>query len=195
MDRSVYRGILITLVVASLLMIFFQNSGFVTGHVSQGSTFSNVSIQKYLAISFSTQLANGIYFGSVASLPATNINGTQNYAGPSNATQYYLSVSNDSNTQVDFCVKVNAGLTDPAADVIGLGNETYSTNVTSSNMTIPALVETPMTLNYTKAAEKVAVGQDSYWRFWLDIPAGQASGDYNNSVYFRGVQATLACGQ
>jgi len=45
---------------------FFKNIfSRLTGNVVEGSTTSNVTIEKYLAIAFSTSLSQGIYFGSV----------------------------------------------------------------------------------------------------------------------------------
>lgn len=192
---KVLDTVLIVILVVSVSFLVLQNVGGLTGHATEGSTYSNVTIQKYLAINFGNDLANGIYFGNVATLPATNINATHNYDGPSNATNYYLNVSTDSNTAVDFCIKANTGLTSAAADVIGLGNETYATNYTNSNMTTPPLsAQVPMNTTYIKAATDVGIGNSSYWRFWLNIPASQASGDYNNTVYFKGVTyGTVSC--
>jgi hypothetical protein len=198
MEGGVYRGILVAVIIASLALVFIQNSSFLTGHVTGGteaSTYSNVSIQKYLAMSFSSELATGIYYGNVATLPATNINATQNYLGASNATQYYVYVSNDSNTAIDVCIRANTGLSSSAGDIIGLNNETYASNVTTSNITDPSVLnEVPMDYNFTKGAEYIQPGNNSYWRFWLDVPSAQPSGIYNNSVYFRGVQYGFPCG-
>jgi len=192
--RKIYTAILYTLLIASIVLLVVQNVSGFTGFATEGSTYSNVSIQKYLAINFGNDLANGIYFGNVATLPATNVNATHNYDGASNATNYYLTVSTDSNSQVDFCIKANTGLTSAALDVIGLGNETYATNYTSSDLTNPPLSDQlPMNTTYKKAATGIGVGQTDYWRFWLDIPAGQASGDYNNTVSFKGVTFGNIC--
>ncbi|PIZ81802.1 hypothetical protein COX98_02195, partial [Candidatus Pacearchaeota archaeon CG_4_10_14_0_2_um_filter_30_11] len=81
----------------------------------------------------------------------------------------------------------------PALDVIGLGNETYyASNLTNS--THPSLSnEISMTTGYVKAINSIGRGNSSYWRFWLDVPSAQASGSYNNSVSFEGVQAGQGC--
>ncbi len=180
-------------VVISLFLFFFQTFG-LTGYATSGSTTSNVTISKYLAISFGTNLSQGIQFGTVTALPATNINASHNYDGASNKTTYTIDVSNDSNSNVDFCIKANTGLTDAALDVIGLGNETYNAlNLTDA---IHPLLsgETAMTTGYIKGgATNIAPGNSSYWRFWLDIPSAQPSGNYNNTVSFEGVVNGLAC--
>lgn len=194
MDEKGYNGILIGILIISLGLLFFANASAITGYATEAVTTSNVTIQKYLAIDPSTDLETGIVFEEILALPITNNNATNNYDGPSNATKYYINVSTDSNTQVDFCILANAGLTTDSADVIGLGNETYVTNVTTSNMTIPDVSnEISMTTGYIEAATAVPVGNTSYWRFFLDVPVGQASGDYNNSVSFKGVTAGTSC--
>ncbi len=180
-------------VIALAFFLFLFESFSITGNATEGSTISNVSIAKYLAISFSSNLSEGILFGNVAALPSVDINATHNYDGTSGGSSFFISVSNDSNTAIDFCIKANAGLTSAASDVIGLGNETYS-NSTSTNSTIPPLTsQTALTTAYVKSGVGVAVGSNEYWRFWLDIPAAQPSGDYNNSVSFKGVVSGVSC--
>ncbi len=185
--------VLILIIVASLLFLFFQNFGNLTGQAIQGEVPSNVTVSKYLAIQFGTSLGEGIQFGNVAFLPVTNVNASHNYDNGVNGTTYTIDVSNDSNTAVDFCILANAGLTSPTFDVIGLGNETYSA-YNSTNSTYPLItLETPMTLSYVKAVNNIHVGNSSYWRFWLDVPTAQPSGDYNNTVSFKGVQTGQSC--
>jgi hypothetical protein len=185
---------LMFVVAASFFLFFFSNPS-LTGYATSGSTTSNVSIAKYLSIAFGANLSQGIYFGTVNTLPATNINATHNndsaaYAG---GTTYTIDVSTDSNAPVDFCIKANTGLTDPSLDVIGLANETFAAyNLTSASLP-PLSNETSMTTTYQKSVGNIAIGNSSYWRFWLDIPSAQPSGDYNNSVSFEGVVNGLAC--
>ena len=185
--------ILILIIMLCLVFLIFQNIGNLTGNVIEGSIISNVSVAKYLAVTFGSNLAAGIQFGNVVFLPATDINATHNYDGTNNTTTFYISVSNDSNSAVDFCIKADTDLTSSALDVIGVGNETYSAD-NSTTSTIPALgSETSFTTSYVKAQNVTAPGNSSYWRFWLDIPAAQPSGDYNNTVYFKGVVSGLSC--
>lgn len=187
-----FNAILAFVVVTSFFLFFFSSFS-ITGNATEGSTTSNVTIAKYLAITFGTNLSEGIQFGSVSTLPATSINASHNHDGASNATTYTVEVHNDSNTAVDFCIRANAGLTSAALDVIGLANETYSA-LNLTNSTHPILSnETPMTVSYVKAVSAIPPGNSSYWRFWLDIPASQPSGNYNNSVFFEGVTTGLAC--
>ena len=112
MTKSLYRNVLIVILVISLGMMFFENVGAMTGHATEGSTPSEVTITSYLSIDMSANLTNqGIIFESPASLPATDLNATLNYNGSSSSTLYYINVSTDSNSAVDFCLKANQGLT------------------------------------------------------------------------------------
>ena len=186
---------LVGIIVICFLFLVVNSLFSFTGSATSGSTPSNVSVSKYLAISLGANLSEGIQFGTVAFLPVTDLNASHNndsndYTG---GTTYTIDVSTDSNTEVDFCILANAGLTSSDTDVIGLANETYSaynlTNVTHPDLSL----ETSLTQSYVKAVSEIAAGNSSYWRFWLDIPAAQPSGDYNNTVSFEGVTTGLSC--
>ena len=188
-----YNLVLVFVILICLVLLVLQSSGVISGNAIEFPISSNVSINKYLAISFSTNLSEGILFGDVAVLPASKINASHNYDGVNNSTSIYITVSDDGNTAVDFCTKADRPLTSAASDEIGLGNETYS-NSSSSNLSIPDLAgNVSLTLNYTKSGNDVALGEINYYRFWLDVPAAQPSGDYNNSVSFKGVQTGVGC--
>ena len=175
----------------SVIMLLLHYSK-LTGYATSGSTVSNVTITSYLSISMSANLQEGILFGSVDTLPALNISASHNYDGGSSASTMFINVSTDSNTAVDFCIKANAGLQTSGAE-IGIGNETYS-NSTSTNSTVPAIANNvSLTTGYVKNGANVAQGNSNYYRFWLNIPAAQAPGTYNNSVSFKGVATTVAC--
>lgn len=195
MNQRAYNIILVIILIVSLSLLFIQNVKAITGHATEGSTYSNVTISKYLSIDFGENLSEGIYFGIVQTLPATDINATHNYDGTSNASTYFINVSLDSNTAVDFCIRANAGLNNGAGAEIGLGNETYhGINETSTAANPDVASQIAMTTSYVKAVNQTSPGNLSFWRFWLDVPAAQETGDYNNTVSFRGVAATLACG-
>ena len=188
----VYNLFLILLIFASLFLILFQNIS-LTGNLIEDSIPSNVSINKYLAISFSSNLSQGIYFGTIEVLPALNLNATENYGSLINGTEYYINVSSDSNTIVDFCIKAGGDMENIALDKIGLGNETYS-NSTLTNSSLPDLVEdVSLTTSYVKSGVNVPIGGVNYYRFWLDIPASQPSGDYNNTISFKGIESGSSC--
>ena len=187
--------ILSVILVISLSMVFFENISSITGHATEGSTVSNVTITRYLSIDFSPSFYEGIQFGNVSELPAIDINATHNYDGASNETQYYINVSADSNTAVDFCVMAQTPLTNTGAAEIPLENETYYVeNYTdANNPDISSQVS--LTLAYVKPASATAVpeGNSSYWRFWLDVPVSQETGTYNNTLMFKGVAEAVSC--
>lgn len=187
--------ILAVVVVVSLFMLFLENSSAITGHASEGSTVSNVTITRFLSIDFSDGIQEGIQFGNVTELPATDINASHNYDGASSGSQYYINVSTDSNTAVDFCIRASSPLTNPGTATIPLENETYYvvnyTNATDPNV----LSQVPLTLSYYKptTASGVDIGNSTYWRFWLDVPVAQETGTYNNTIMFKGVAESVTC--
>lgn len=192
--RKFVNVVLIFVILVAFALLFFENTSAITGKATDLGTTSNVTISSYLAIEMSSNLSAGIYFGDVDVLPAVDVNATENYNNTGNGTLYYMNVSTDSNTPVDFCIMANSAMQTASLDEIGLGNETYAFSNTTNNGTIPALAsQTALTLAYVDAGDAVAIGGELYYRFWLDVPAGQATGDYNNSILFRGVNAGSAC--
>lgn len=191
---GIYNLILVFVILFCFILIGLQNSNVMSGKATAVFAVSNVSVNKYLAISFSTNLSEGILFGNVSFLPAVNINASHNYDGVSNATTLFINVSEDGNTAVDFCIKANANLTSVSSDEIILANETYA-NSTITNIGTPGADtnSTSLTTSYIKSGNAVSIGGANYYRFWLDIPASQPSGDYNNSVSFKGVQTGVGC--
>ncbi|GAH23567.1 unnamed protein product [marine sediment metagenome] len=184
--------IFIALFLFSIVMLLVQNIKIsetkIIGYATEQTTVSNVTISKAFSIDMSANLSEGILFGSI-SPDSTNENATHNYDGASSGSSMYINVSADSNTAVDFCIKSNDDLKTSAEDIIGIGNETYANNVTTTDATSPALAdETSLTTAYVKAGTNITIGNQSYFRFWLDVPAGQASGDYNNTIYFKGIE-------
>ena len=175
-----------------------------TGYATTATTTSNVTISSYFAIAMSQNLSNGIQFGSVSTLPTTSQNATHNYDGVNttaqnitlngtNGTSMWMNVSSDSNTAVDFCTKADAALTTSGGSTIGVGNETYH-NSTQTNITIPNILsEVAFTTSYVKAGFNTSIGSNNYYRFWLDVPAGTASGSYNNTISFEGIATGGAC--
>ena len=181
-----------------LSMIMLMNQGFkFTGYATEATTESNVTISTYFAIEMSANLTNGIEFGTISTLPTTNQNASDNHNGlntTSNGTgtSLWLNVSTDSNSALDFCLKADA-LNTSAGDVIGLGNETYR-NATQNNASLPDyLSEVSITTSYVRGGSNIGVGNRSYYRFWLDVPAATATGVYNNTVSFKGVATGGSC--
>jgi hypothetical protein len=191
-ERKTLNVVLGIVLFVSLSLLFVQNISVITGHASVGSTVSNVTISQYLSIDMSSDLLGGIYFGDIQSLPAIDQNATKNYNGTSNATLYYINVSTDSNTNVTFCIRANQGMSN-GVETMNLQNESFSAS-DSSNATVPSLInETSMTTIQQIAGGNIGLGNAVYYRFWLDVPVGQAVGTYNNSVEFEGKNLGATC--
>ena len=176
----------------SVGLILLENGVVIQGYAVEESVYSNVTISKAVSIEFSSGLAQGIVFGSVNVLPSINLNGSENYNGSYNSTNYYIQVSGDGNVPVDFCINADSPLSN-GVDEIGVENESYScSNV--SNIGLPSLDnETSLTLAPSKCGEVISPGENNYYRFWLDIPAAQPSGNYNNTISFRGILSGEVC--
>ena len=126
-------------------------------------------------------------------MPSINTNASENYGGTLDSTNYYIQVSADGNVPVDFCIRANSPLTSQYLDVLGIDNETYSCS-NESTLSNPFLSnETVLTLNLVKCGESIFPSSSNYYRFWLDIPAAQPSGDYNNTLSFKGLSSGTSC--
>lgn len=194
------ENLVLTLLAVVLLVavigLFMNSNDFssvsqLTGKAVE-TVYSEVDIGNYYAISLGSTLSTtGIDFGTISSLPVTNQNATGNYDGSDN-TLYNISVSQDSNVNVDFCIKAD-NFNTSGGDEIGLGNYTFS-NSSVSNATLPALGDAiAITAAYQDVGQAVTPGNSDHYRFWLSVPAAQNPGKYNNTVYFQGVQTGTAC--
>ena len=169
------------------MMIFVENSN-LTGHAVE-STISSVTISQYYAISMSNNLSAGIGFGTKDSTSQTDINATANYLY-SNESEYYMQVSSDSNTAVDFTIYADGPMNTSGGDEIGVGNESFYYVKTTTSISAPDVSnEISLTTSPQAAGTEVAIGDNVYYRFWLDIPAGTPVGEYNNTISVEGVNA------
>ncbi|MBI2584193.1 MAG: hypothetical protein HYW25_05980 [Candidatus Aenigmarchaeota archaeon] len=205
---SYILGAAVLVIFISALGIFdYAITGFATATQSTGS---NVTISGYIAIALSTNLSRGIEFGTITLLPANQTNATasyQNYTGGGgpggglNYTLYNASVSTDSNQNVDFCVKGSGPFaTSGGANSFALANLTWYDNKTINNDTHPpggpfrGFFGISATTSYVKGEVAVSAGNENNYRFWLNVSGGQAAGDYNTTISFRGTTAGDACG-
>ncbi|MCX6746679.1 MAG: hypothetical protein NTU63_00920 [Candidatus Pacearchaeota archaeon] len=196
--EGMFLAVFIVILVFSIIMIFNQTSKLTGFATTSGTTMSNVTISGYFSITLSDNLTNGIYFGTVNSLPAPNRNATGNNNSATNDangnTSFFINVSTDSNIGVDFCLRSTADLKTSGGDVIAIGNETYS-NSTFVNGTWPALGK-EVAFNKTagiKTGQNVTGGNVTYYRFYLDVPVATPTGSYNNTISFEAVANTNAC--
>jgi type II secretory pathway pseudopilin PulG len=187
--RGIIFGILLVGMLAVLVLPLLAKAD-----VTQ-TTLSSVTINEYVAIGMSNNLSSGIAFGSLD--PNTNNNNaTYNFYINNNQTGYYINVSSDSNVDVDICVGVNETL-EYGSYHIENGNYTWvnSTANATDNEWLLVGNSVAMTLDsaYTKGGENIAPGNNNWFRFWLDIPLGQAAGTYVNQASFKGVKTGNAC--
>jgi len=112
MLSKIYKIILITIIIISLSLLFFESVGILTGKVTQ-TTPSEITVNKFIAMGFSTELQAGIVFNDINFLPADNVDANKNY-DVNNRTQYYVTVSNDSNSAMDLCIRADSNLENTA---------------------------------------------------------------------------------
>ena len=167
-------AILSLLTVPLVLSLLFPLAGSAT--TSTQTTTSNVTVNVYVAIALTTPLASGVQFGNLD--PGTNDN-------PSSTCTNYacnITVSSDTNVNVDIVTKVNAYLTRQG------GTETIETQYWNSS-----LIQQPSTPAYqfqtsydytNKVASNLEPGSNVIFDTWLTIPSGQKAGVYNNTIYF-----------
>ncbi len=191
---GVMAAILVVLIVGTISTFMPQLQ--ITGaQTYTQQTTSNATIQYYISISSSSNLSAGINFGTITSLPATAVNATGNYNESYN-TQYWIAVSSDSNTPVDLCVKGDAFNTSGGDEIDLENNYNWSDNSTTNDYDWPDLAGSYNLTNttYLKGTTNVAAGDSNFYRFWLSVPAAQAAGTYNNTVYFKAIQTGQPCG-
>jgi len=187
---NILLAFFIAIFLFSMFMIFAGSK--ITGYAASGSTVSNVTVEKSFSITLSGNLTQGIFFGNISTLD--NANATDNYiTNEGNFTKYFTNVSTDATIDVDFCLNANGDMLNPAGDIIGLSNETYS-NATTTSATVPDLAnQVSFTTSGVKAGEDVGPGIAVYYRFWLNITSNVPSGTYNNSITFTGKERGAAC--
>ncbi|MBU0530698.1 MAG: hypothetical protein KKC05_03415 [Nanoarchaeota archaeon] len=187
-------------VVAIVMISLIVNLSY-AAETSEQTTPSNATVSKNVAIALSTNLSTGIQFGSVNPASGNN-NATGNNdggegeagdGGPANSS-YFIAISTDSNINVDICIRDDWELNTSDDVVIRNGNYSWTDNSTS-NSTEDNTTEFYMLTKYVKTnVTNMAGGARTFFKFWLDVPAAQAAGTYNNTVYFKGVENAVACG-
>jgi len=141
-----------------------------------------------IAIDLSDMLTQQINW-TLASLPVFNQSAEGNNG--EGASEYYVNVSVTGGT-ADLYMKANDDLRTSGADVLDLGNETYSYN--STNSSVPGETKTSLTKNFAdnKIGDSLTGDVVVYLKFFLSAPAGQAAGSYNNTLFFKAVEHGLS---
>jgi len=184
---------LVAVLFGGLLMNSHGSS--ITGAATTQTTQSRVAISYYYAITLSANLADGIDFGNITSLPVNDQNATDDYNGANSTTTMWVHEANDSNVNIDICHKAQGPLSTVGNDTIGLGNYTWSDN---KNNTISQPSGPPGDNTFTTFFAKgnsvnIAPDGKGYYRYWLDVPVGQAAGTYTNTVEYKAVYTGASC--
>lgn len=189
--------------VTSNVTIFAQLAIAASSNLSNGSAFGNITTLP------STNLNDS---------DNNNSNATQ-LAGiveAGNSSQY-INVSTTSNVNVTICFSANNSLrTSDGVNTIPLSGFTWNSSARHGNGTwygggppgTPPGYISPSDTNQdvNNAAYEFVTGMNNIsvsgqpnnavvlFRFWLDLPADQAPGDYFNTLTFKGVRDTSGCG-
>jgi len=158
------------------------------------STESRAAIDRIIAISLSPDLAGGIDFGTITTLPSPAASALgNNYV--TGVTIYDIEIDPSStNVDVDFCIKASNDLdTSPSQ-----GTPIILSGYRWSNNTIGLIVDgtnppgptdaLSLRTDYEPSQEAVSSSQPDnviYYRFYLDVPAGIRPGQYTNTVFFK----------
>ena len=194
-ETRIWLGVLLILAlgVGMYFGVGTYGPGVATGQAV--STTSNVTVQVIISMAASPNLLNWIEFGSIATLPATDVNATDNYNGggaPPGDSTLFIAIGTDTNVAVDLCLNATAPLT-LGQGVATISNTGYTfSNSTTTNPLGPS--STPsISLTSQKSGQGLTAGTNNYYRFWLDVPSSTVPGNYNNSLTFTAVQAGAPC--
>ena len=194
-ETRLWLGVLLILALGAGMYFGVRSYGPGAATGQAISTTSNVTVQVIISAAASPNLINGIEFGSIATLPATDVNATDNYNGggaPPGDSTLYIAIDSQTNVNVDLCINATAPLTLGAGGpTIPLAGYTFNT-ATNPNPSGPA-GSTSLSLTAQKAGLALTPGQSNYYRYWLDVPGSTVPGDYNNSLSFIAVQAGAPC--
>jgi parallel beta-helix repeat protein len=148
------------------------------------STYINFSVSNSaaIAIDLSPELDSSIHW-NVTSLPVDDLDADANNG--LDETGYYVNIS-ATNTKVDLYLKADGDLNTDGGDTLGLGNETYSYNIT--NNTVPRAANYTMTTGYVLVGSGLNDGDTVFLKFYLDVGATQPPGLYYNNVDFKAVR-------
>lgn len=153
---------------------------------------SSATIMSYFAIAAGGALATpGIVWSNIATLPAVDIPADADYSGVGSTTNYFISVSSDSNINVDMCTSASGPLTS-GLNTIPIVGYSWGWSILNDALN-PSPPGASMSTVYTSAGTNFAPGNNDYFRFWLDVPSGQPAGTYTNTINFKGVQTGQPC--
>jgi len=193
-NKGTTKLLLLTLMATFLIAGLYMTPLVFSGAVltEEESTSSTATVTKQVAISKSTELANGVAFGNVD--PNTNNNNATKNFNASDQTEYWVTIDSTTNTPIDICIKDDAALTSGAYTIPNSG---YTWNSSTSNSaTLPSIATMAAITTSYDTVNKVASNTQSgkyNVRLTLDVPVSQQAGSYSNTVYFKGADTATGC--
>lgn len=146
-----------------------------------GSFGTSVTGACSLSMTFSDTFANVIHW-DVSGLPATEIDADGNNGV--GITEYNISITATGCT-ADLEIRANSDLTF-GVNTILLANEKYTYNGTNSS--VPIGTKTSLTTSFVDVDTNLTT-QVTFFKFFLDVPDGQPTGTYNNTLDLRVTQS------
>ncbi len=170
-------------VLAAMLVVFLPIMTFttieLTGFASSvSSTTASAVVAEYYAVSLATST---ISFGNL-NVGDNDENAALNNLG-SSAPGYYLTLSADSNTNVQTCLH-GAGDFSGGSETMSLGNMIWDGNQTGSSSSPLLSAAQSMTTSKVRSSTTLAAGNKEYYRFWMDVPGDTAVEDYSTTITF-----------
>jgi len=188
MEKNNLLVAVVIIVIALVLISYpnFQKNKGLTGSATEILVGSSALIANYFAIAASNTLTTDGIKWSGLNPGDIDVNAEgNNQAGTSN---YFITVSSDSNVNVDLCVKASAPLTS-GLNTIPLTDYKWDSDIVNPLLTSAIAID----LAYAGADTSIAPGNSDYYRFWLSVPGNQAAGTYTNTISFKGVQTGNVC--
>lgn len=188
MNNNNLIAVALIILVALVLISYpgFQKNKGLTGSATEIQVGSSALIANFFAIAASNTLTTDGIKWSNLNPGDVDVNADGNNAlGNSN---YFITVSSDSNVNVDLCIKASAPLTS-GLNTIPLANYKWDSNPVNPLLASAIAID----IAYASSDTNNAPSSSDYYRFWLSVPASQAAGTYTNTISFKGVQTGNAC--
>jgi len=183
MKVTIKRDHVVPIGLASLLALMFLASGIYAATYEVGTTTLNASVNVFVEIVPSTQLDEGIFFGSVDK--DTIGNPAQNNSNCDSGTCYNVTVDSASNVNIDFYNDVTATL---AATMYI--NETSSTTDSQTGFSTNTTVDTSYSImgNTSVNCTDVVANGNCWSKYYLDVASGTSGGIKSTTYQYCGVE-------
>jgi hypothetical protein len=162
----------------------------VEGVLLQPTTESQVTIDTVINFIESANLVD-INFGNVDP-PVSDVGADHNTDGPLTST-LFIEGGPGSTVDLEICISATGDLLNGPFN-IPLAGETYSVGFNDNQPAGPGGSISLTTLNVDTATAPIGVGDQVYFRYWLDVPnAAQEAGPYTNNINYAVRQDGTPC--